>query len=105
IMPYGQQVSGSSGGNIAPYLNPMKMFEYLACERPIVTSDLPILREILDDTNAIILPGDDKAAWVQALRGLAADAGRRAALSVVARRTAEQYTWQQRAQRLLAGLR
>ncbi|MCW5874707.1 MAG: glycosyltransferase family 4 protein [Anaerolineales bacterium] len=105
IMPYGQQVSGSSGGDIAPYLNPMKMFEYLACERPIVTSDLPILREILDDTNAIILPGGDTAAWVQALRGLAGDAGRRAALSATARRTAEQYTWQQRAQRLLAGLR
>ncbi|HRN50655.1 MAG TPA: glycosyltransferase family 4 protein [Anaerolineales bacterium] len=105
IMPYGQQVSGSSGGDIAPYLNPMKMFEYLACARPIVTSDLPILREILDDSNAIILPGQDNAAWVGALRALAGDVARRTTLSAAARRTAEQYTWQQRAHRLLAGLR
>lgn len=105
IMPYGQKVSGSSGGDIAPYLNPMKMFEYLACQRPIVTSDLPILREILDETNAIILPGDDMTAWVQALRGLANDPARAAALAAAARRMAEKYTWEQRAQRLLAGLR
>lgn len=105
IMPYGQQVSGSSGGNIAPYLNPMKMFEYLACARPIVTSDLPILREILDETNAIILPGEDTAAWVQALRGLQGHPSQREALSTAARRTASAYTWQERARRLLAGLR
>lgn len=105
IMPYGQQVAGSSGGNIAPYLNPMKMFEYLACQRPILASDLPILREILDETNAIILPGDDLAAWVQTLRGLAADPARCTALAAAARRTAEKYTWEQRARRLLAGLR
>ncbi|UYN90697.1 MAG: glycosyltransferase [Anaerolineales bacterium] len=105
IMPYSQQVSGSSGGDIAPYLNPMKMFEYLACARPIVTSDLPILREILSEDNAVILPSQDVAAWAQALRQLAAEPARRAALAAAARRVAEQNTWQQRAARLLAGLR
>jgi len=104
IMPYSPQVSGSSGGNIAPYLNPMKMFEYLACARPIVTSDLPILREILSEDSAIILPSQDVAAWVQALRQLAAEPARRQALGAAARRIAEQNTWQQRARRLLAGL-
>jgi glycosyltransferase involved in cell wall biosynthesis len=103
IMPYGQQVAGSSGGDIAPYLNPMKMFEYLASGRPIVSSDLPILREILTEENAVIVPASSEA-WVAALRGLAADANRRQLLAAAARRTAEQHTWELRAQRLLAGL-
>ena len=105
IMPYGQQVAGSSGGDIAPYLNPMKMFEYLACARPIVTSDLPILREILDERCAVIVPSEDTQAWAAALRQLAADAPRRQALAAAARQLAEQNTWQHRAQRIVAGLR
>jgi glycosyltransferase involved in cell wall biosynthesis len=104
IMPYSRQVAGSSGGDIAPYLNPMKMFEYLASARPIVTSDLPILREILSDHNAVIVPSDDATAWVEALRQLTKDPSRRAALAAAARRTAEENTWEQRAHRLLAGL-
>jgi glycosyltransferase involved in cell wall biosynthesis len=104
IMPYSRQVAGSSGGDIAPYLNPMKMFEYLASARPIVASDLPILREILDDYNAVIVPSQDAPAWADALRQLANDPARRAALAAAARHTAGQHTWEQRARRLLAGL-
>jgi glycosyltransferase involved in cell wall biosynthesis len=103
IMPYSQQVAGSSGGDIAPYLNPMKMFEYLASARPIVSSDLPILREILNDENAVIVQPSEQA-WVEALRGLANDGPRRTKLAAAARRTAEQHTWDERARRLLAGL-
>ncbi len=104
IMPYGLQVAGSSGGDIAPYLNPMKMFEYLACGRPIVASDLPILREVLNEKNAVILPSNDAAAWVKALRSLQDSTKKRAELAEGAQATAEQYTWEKRAQRLLEGL-
>lgn len=103
IMPYSQQVAGSSGGDIAPYLNPMKMFEYLASGRPIVSSDLPILREILTDENAVILPADE-VAWTETLKALANDPKRRSALATAARQTAERYTWDARAGRLLEGL-
>ena len=104
IMPYGRQVSGSSGGDIAPYFSPMKMFEYLASARPIIAGDLPVLREVLTDENAIILPGHDSAAWDAALRNLAGDPARREALAAAARRAAGQYTWEQRSQRMLDGL-
>ena len=43
LMPYQRQVAASSGGDIARYLSPMKLFEYMACERPIISSDLPVL--------------------------------------------------------------
>ncbi len=38
LMPYQQKVEASSGGDISRYLSPMKLFEYLACERAIVSS-------------------------------------------------------------------
>jgi glycosyltransferase involved in cell wall biosynthesis len=104
IMPYDRQVAGSSGGDIAPYLNPMKMFEYLACGRPIVSSDLPILREVLNEKNALILPSNNAAAWADALRTLHESASKRVALAKAAQATAKQYTWEKRAQRLVEGL-
>lgn len=104
LMPYGPLVSGSSGGDIAPYFSPMKMFEYLAAGRAVVASDLSVLREVLTGENAVSLPGGDADAWAAVLRSLAAEPARREALGAAARRTARQYTWERRAERMLAGL-
>jgi glycosyltransferase involved in cell wall biosynthesis len=102
LMPYQRQVAASSGGDIAPYLSPMKLFEYLACERPIVSSDLPVLREVLNSENSILLPGDDINAWVAALRRLEADPDLRSRLSARARQDAQQYSWEARARKMLS---
>ncbi len=104
LIPYSRHVAGSSGGDIAPYTNPLKMFEYLACGRPVVASDLPILREILNEANAIMLPVGEVQTWVDALLALQRSPRRRAALAKAGRLTAAEYTWQKRAQRLLRGL-
>ncbi len=104
LLPYRQQVAGSGGGDIAPYTNPLKMFEYLAARRPIVASDLPILREVLNSKNAIMLPSGDKEAWTEALNKLQKSPRQRKTLSVAAQTTARHYTWQKRAERILHGL-
>jgi glycosyltransferase involved in cell wall biosynthesis len=104
LMPYQRAVSTSSGGDIARYLSPMKLFEYMACERAILSSDLPVLREVLNDDNAIILPADDPDAWAAALNSLRADPTRLRQLAARARRDVQQYTWEARAQNILAGL-
>lgn len=104
LMPYQRRVAASSGGDIAPYLSPMKLFEYLACGRPILSSDLPVLREVLNKDNAILLPLDDLPSWVDTLQALRADPGKRSELGVSARRCAQEYTWQARAMRIIAGL-
>ncbi|MEX2162093.1 MAG: glycosyltransferase family 4 protein [Anaerolineales bacterium] len=104
LMPYGRQVAGSSGSDIAAYTNPLKMFEYLAAGRPILTSDLPILREVLNEENAIILPDQDLESWVSALAGLQGSQTQRDALSAAARKTSAEYSWEKRAQRVFHGL-
>jgi len=103
IMPYEQSIAGSSGGNSADICSPMKMFDYLAAGRAVITSDLPVLHEVLNNKNAVFCPPDDIEAWKQALQTLAADPEMRQRLGEQARKDAAQYTWTHRARRALDG--
>lgn len=103
LMPYERQISGSSGGNSAAYASPMKMFEYLACGRVILASDLAVIREVLNEHNAVLLPPDDADAWAERLDDIHQAPDRWQALAETARRDAGQYTWIERARRALEG--
>jgi glycosyltransferase involved in cell wall biosynthesis len=105
MMPYERRIAISSGvGDSANFASPMKVFEYLAAGRPILSSDLPVLREVLTESNAVLLPPEEVEAWNRALQALAADSSRRAALGAQARRDAERYTTLERARKALEGL-
>jgi glycosyltransferase involved in cell wall biosynthesis len=82
----------------------MKLFEYLACERGIISSALPVLQEVLNPTNAVFVPAKEPGAWVEAVRGLLQDPARRSELAKRARQDARLYTWDSRAQKILNGL-
>lgn len=102
LMPYERAVAGSSGGNSADICSPMKMFEYLACGRAILTSDLPVLHEVLNERNARFCPPEDVEAWTRALDDLFRHPEVCWALGQQARADAERYTWIARAHRILA---
>jgi len=102
LMPYQHRVAASSGGDIAKYLSPMKLFEYMACGRAIISSDLPVLREILNDENAVLLPPDDLTTWVTAIRDLSTNPEQRARLAAQAQQDVIQYSWRARAQNILS---
>lgn len=104
LMPYQAQVSASSGGDIAEFLSPMKMFEYMAAQRPILASHLPVFEEVLSPQNARLLPPDDAAAWLQAIRELRAQPKEGAQLAAQARADVAQYTWESRAEAILGAL-
>jgi glycosyltransferase involved in cell wall biosynthesis len=103
-MPYERQISVSSGGDTANFTSPMKVFEYLASGRAIISSDLPVLREVLNEHNAVLLPPENVDVWDDALQTLAADSDRREALGKQARTDADRYTWLKRTQTALEGL-
>ena len=103
LMPYQRTVATSSGGNTAAVCSPMKMFEYMAAGRAILSSDLPVLHEVLDASMAVFCTLDDPCAWETALGELLNDEKRRKTLSECARLTVEQYSWVRRAQRALKG--
>ena len=104
LMPYEASVSSSSGQDIAEVINPMKMFEYMAAKRAIMSADLPSIREVLDDRSAVFCPPGDSAAWIAGLKNLLADKRHPAALAEAARMAVEKYTWLARAEMALAPL-
>lgn len=103
LMPYLRRVAVSGNyGDVAQWMSPLKMFEYMAAGKPIVCSDLPVLREVLEDgRNALLADPDDLDAWARAVARLA-DPGLRRRLGEAARADVlREYTWTQRARRML----
>jgi len=106
LAPYQDHVPVGRGGvDVARWMSPLKVFEYMAAGRAIVASDLPVLREFLrDGENALLAPASDEHAWAQRVRALQADPAGRASLGARARAEfLASYTWDQRA-RLVLGL-
>jgi glycosyltransferase involved in cell wall biosynthesis len=102
LMPYQNRVAASSGGDIGRFLSPMKLFEYLASGRVILSSYLPVLCEVLNNENAILLPPDELDAWVAAILEISLDAVRREKLAKKALQDARLYTWETRAKRIFS---
>jgi glycosyltransferase involved in cell wall biosynthesis len=102
LMPYGQSIMGSSGtADSAAVASPMKMFEYMATGRAIASSYLPVIREVLNEKNAVFCKPDDINSWKSALERLLKDENRRDALGKQAKQDAQGYTWLARAQRIM----
>ena len=103
LMPYGKVIEGSGGGNSAEIASPMKMFEYMAAGRPILSSDLPVIHEVLDEDMAVFCPPEDLSAWKNKLSALQDDPAQRERLGQAARSAVKAYTWRARAENALKG--
>jgi glycosyltransferase involved in cell wall biosynthesis len=73
----------------------------MAAGRPIVSSDLPSLREILrDGVNALLVPPGDPIALASAIDRILKDPGLAARLARAALDDVPNYSWQRRAELL-----
>lgn len=107
LAPYMRVVRGVGGGaNLADWMSPLKMFEYMAQGKAIIASDLPVLREVLrHGENALLCDPDDPAAWAEALTGLAGQRQRLAELGECAQSDfLNSYSWDQRARSILKNI-
>jgi glycosyltransferase involved in cell wall biosynthesis len=104
LMPYSHSILGSSGSaSSAAVASPMKMFEYMAAGRAIVSSDLSVIREVLNEKNAVFCRPDEIADWRLVIEALLEDPDRRTALGSRARHDVQGYTWVSRARRIMNG--
>jgi glycosyltransferase involved in cell wall biosynthesis len=82
------------------FTSPIKLFEYMAAGCAIVACDLPAVREILADDEAVwVRPGDPQSLAAGLLR-LCADPALARTLSARVRAKARKYTWAARGERL-----
>jgi glycosyltransferase involved in cell wall biosynthesis len=83
------------------YTSPLKLFEYLWLRRPIIASDLPAFREVLEDGQSARLfePGDHTA-LAEALMEVASNPDLADRLVEGAAARAPEFTWEKRALRL-----
>jgi glycosyltransferase involved in cell wall biosynthesis len=72
-----------------------------ACALPVVASDIPGYREVLDPGAAVSVPPGDEAALVEAVVSLVEDEAAREEMGAAAREVAlERYAWPRLARRL-----
>ena len=100
IAPYQTVKSkGKSFGTVDKWASPMKIFEYMAYKKPIVASDLPMIREILvNRVNGMLCDPEDVNSWADTIKLLTFDSALSQRLSQKANADFKSlYTWQSRA--------
>jgi glycosyltransferase involved in cell wall biosynthesis len=89
----------------ARYTSPLKLFEYMAAERPIVATDIPALNGVLQHRrNAFVVPADDAQALARGIRTVLADPALAQSLVSAAHAHVRPLTWRRRAAEILERL-
>lgn len=83
------------------YTSPIKMFEYMASGQPIVASELPSIREILNENNCLFFEPDNAADLAKKIKQALNDPVLAEKLSTQARQDVEQYDWDKRARKII----
>ncbi|MDD5165089.1 MAG: glycosyltransferase family 4 protein [Candidatus Pacebacteria bacterium] len=83
------------------YTSPIKLFEYMASGQPIVASDLPSLREVLNEKNCTFFAPDDASSLADSIKKILAN---QESVDIRAKQAlidVQEYTWQKRAQKII----
>jgi len=96
---------GAVGGgiNISGYTSPLKLFEYMSHKKAIISSDLPVLREVLNETNSLLVEHDNIDNWIKAIEKLK-NISVREKIATKALNDFYFYTWKNRASNIITRL-
>jgi len=83
------------------YTSPLKLFSHMVSRRPIVASDLPSLREVLNENNAILVEPDDPKDLAQGIKQALKNTNFSAKISLQAFQDVQKYTWMVRVKNIL----
>ena len=106
LMPYQEQVlHRQKKHDTVLYMSPLKMFEYMATGKPIISSRISVLQEILKDgKNAVLVTPYDSKKWVEAIKTIKNDRESASRIGRQALQDAKKHTWDRRTKEILAGL-
>lgn len=101
LMPYSNMVE-VYGEDLTNWMSPLKMFEYMASGRVIVASDLPVIKELLEDqVNALLVESDNVDAWKNAIHFIDKNRDTAKEIAAQAKEDVAEYTWYNRAHKIL----
>lgn len=86
------------------YTSPLKLFEYMASGVPIVASDLPSLREILDENTALLVAADNPQALADGIQNVLQNQGLGVKIGEQSLAKSKQFDWKNRANKILSFL-
>lgn len=103
LMPYLKNVSVNSKNlEVSNYMSPLKMFDYLASGKIIISSNLPGITEILKDkTNSLIVECNNVNQWNSVIRKILKNKTLSKKISLNAYKTAIDNTWEKRANKMI----
>lgn len=84
------------------HTSPMKLFEYIASGVPIVSTDVPSVREILTENDVQFVRPDDPLAFARGIQMVLKHSEHQHVLDTAVLRKVAQYTWSRRAESILA---
>lgn len=83
------------------YMSPLKLFEYMASKRPIVATDLPSVREVLNEKNSVLIEPDNPKNLTDGIKFILENQKSAESLASQAFEDVQNYTWQKRAEKIL----
>ena len=83
------------------YTSPLKLFEYMVSQRPIVASNLPSIREILNENNAILFEPNNFKSLALGIKKLIQNKDLAEHLANQAWLEAQKYTWSTRTKKII----
>ncbi len=83
------------------YTSPLKILEYMASGKPIVASDLPSIREILNESNSVFATPDDPKSLTESINKVLSDHELASRISKRARQDVVVYDWSNRAKNII----
>ena len=82
--------------------SPLKLFEYMASQKPIIASNVPSLREVLNEHNAFFVPPGNADALAEMITYVREHPDEARAKAQAAYHDVRQYTWDRRALNILS---
>jgi len=82
------------------FTSPLKLFEYMAAGRPIVASDLPTIREVLNEGNVIFVVPNSPEDLASGINKILQDNSLAEKISRQALEDVQQYSWKNRARKI-----
>ena len=73
----------------------------MASEKPIVASDLPVVREVLNENNSVLVKSDNSHALTEGINRVLGDYNLAENISRQALNDVKNYSWSKRALRIL----